>query len=77
MLLVTFLLSSSTRHATCFGAIAENPLPPLPLDVYLILSTTRAIISVVLRKVLVVVFGRDKVLPPRQWRFMILLIVAV
>ena len=77
MLLVTFLLSSPTRHTTCLGAIAENPLPPLPLDVHLSLSATRAIISVVLRKVLVVIFGRDKILPPWQMRFMILLIITV
>lgn len=31
MLFITFLLSASTGHASCFGAIAENSLPSLAI----------------------------------------------
>lgn len=73
MLFVTFLLPSPAGHAACLCTVAENPLPPFPLHVHLRLSTTGAVVRIMLRKIFLFFFGRDKVFSPRQWCLIMLL----
>lgn len=77
MLFVTFLLASPTRHTACLCAVAKDPLSSLSLYIHLGLSASRAIISIVLCKVFVLFFGRDEILPTRQGRLAVLLIIPV
>ena len=77
MLFVTFLLPSPARHTACLCAVAENAFPSFPLHVHLGLGTTRAVVSILLRKLLLFFFGCDKVFPPWQWGFIMLLQILV